>query len=75
MGVFWRYKGGAMAQGHENKGNKTKEKKEIKDNKQRQNVGEHYGGMTAKMGGGHLHTDPARQNRQGLAPPPLPFHQ
>ena len=63
-----------MAQGHENKGNKTKEKKEIKDNKQRQNVGEHYGEMTAKMGGGHLHTDPARQNRQGLDPP-LPFHQ
>ena len=52
MGVFWRYNGGAMAQGHENKGNKTRKKKEIKDNKQRQNVGEHYGGMTAKMGGG-----------------------
>ena len=56
------------------RGTKLRKKKEIKDNKQRQNVGEHYGGMTAKMGGGHLHTDPARQNRQGLDPP-LPFHQ
>ena len=51
MGVFWRYKGGAMAQGHENKGNKTREKKEIKDNKQRQNLGENYREKTAKMGG------------------------
>ena len=24
------------------------------------------------MGGGHLHTDPARQNRQGLDPASLP---
>ena len=54
-----------MAQGHENKGNKTRGKKtKIKDNKQRQNLGENYEGMTAKMGGGHLHTDPVRQNRQ-----------
>ena len=58
-----------MAQGHENKGNKTRGKKtKIKDYKQRQNLGENYEGMTAKMGGGHLHTDPARQNRQGLEP-------
>ena len=41
-----------MAQGHENKGNKTREKKEIKDNKQRQNLGENYREKTAKMGGG-----------------------
>ena len=55
-----------MAQGHENKGSKARGGggTKIKDNKQRQNVGENYGRMTAKMGGGHLHTDPARQNRQ-----------
>ena len=59
-----------MAQGHENKGNKARGGgTKIKDNKQRQNVGENYGRMTAKMGGGHLHTDPARQNRQWLDPP------
>ena len=57
-----------MAQGHENKGNKTRKKKEIKDNKQRQNLGENYREKTAKMGGGHFHTDPARQNRQWLEP-------
>ena len=51
-------------------GAKKKEKKKKKNNKQRQNVWENYGRMTAKMGGGHLHTDPARQNRQGLDPPP-----
>ena len=54
-----------MAQGHENKGNKTRKKKQIKDNKQRQNLGENYREKTAKMGGG---TEPARQNRQGIEP-------
>ena len=40
-------------------------KKNIKDNKQRQNLGENYREKTAKMGGG---TEPARQNRQGIEP-------
>ena len=42
----------------------------IKDNKQRQNVGENYGRMTAKMGGGHLHTDPTPKSPRIRPPPP-----
>ena len=55
---FFLYFGGAKGavQWHKDmkiRGTKTRGKKtKIKDNKQRQNLGENYEGMTAKMGGG-----------------------
>ena len=62
-----------MAQGHENKGNKTRKKKEIKDNKQRQNLGENYREKTAKMGGGTPHGASPPKSPGDRTPPP--FHQ
>ena len=62
-----------MAQGHENKGNKTRKKKEIKDNKQRQNLGENYREKTAKMEGAPPHGASPPKSPGDRTPPP--FHQ
>ena len=64
--VSWRSKGrGAMPQGHENGGEKNRKKrKKTTGEKTREN----YRVKDRQNGRGPLHTEPARQLRQGIEP-------